>query len=130
MEQALLQDDPPAVVDVRIGQVDGENGVVVAEIGAEQQRLHAVDQHLEMRQIAGVEIEEAVRSAMRGADIAVAVEHDEAVAMLHGSPRPRRRFGRRNVERLRLCRTRFRNGQNRLFIRHASQFRRSPHRFA
>ena len=43
-----------------IGQIDGEDGIVVADVGAQQQRLHAVDQQLETREIARVAMENAV----------------------------------------------------------------------
>src|ERR1700730_4129659 len=56
VQQALLQDEAVAVVNVRIGEVDAENRVVVGEVRAQQQRLDAVDQDLEMREISGVEI--------------------------------------------------------------------------
>ena len=86
-------------IDIRIGQVDGEDGVVVADVGAQQQRLLAVEQQFQTRQIARVAIEDAVRSAGRRADVAMAVEHDEAVAVLEGAARPRGGSGRWNVER-------------------------------
>src|SRR5262249_54439377 len=47
----------------------------------------------------GIGVEQAVGAAGRGADVAVAVDHDEGVAALERAPRPRRRSRRRNVER-------------------------------
>jgi len=96
----LLQNQPAAAIDVGIGEVDGERGIVVAQIGAEQQRLHVVEHHLEPGEIAGVGVEQAVRPAGGGADVAMAVEHDKGVVMLERAPRPRRRARHRNVERL------------------------------
>ena len=45
-------------------------------------------------------MEQAVRPASRGTNVAMAVEHDEGVIVLERTPRPRRRSGHRNVERL------------------------------
>ena len=59
----------------------------------------SVQHHFEPRQIARVGIEQPVGTAGRGADVAMAVEHDEGVVMLQRAPRPRGRSGHRNVER-------------------------------
>src|SRR4029078_721378 len=76
----------------------GENRVVVADIGAEQQRLLAVEQHLQVREMAGIREENAVRPAGRCPDVGMAVEHDKAVAMLEGTARPCGGSRPRNVE--------------------------------
>ena len=95
----LQQHDPAVDVDVWVGQVDVVVEVVVLDRGAQQQRLGAVDHQLEVREIARVAVEQAVGSAARGADVAVAVEHGEGVVVLERAPRPRGRAGRRDVER-------------------------------
>ena len=47
-------------VDVRVGQIDGEDGIVVAHVRTEQQSLPAVEQQFEMREMAGVAKENAI----------------------------------------------------------------------
>ena len=98
MQQVFLQDDALVVVDVGIGEIDAEDAVVVGEVRPQEEGLKSVDQQLEMREVAGVAIEQAVRPARRSTDVAVAVEHQEAVVSLHGAPQPRRGLGRRNIE--------------------------------
>ena len=98
MQQVFLQDDALVVVDVGIGEIDGEDAVVVGKVRPEEERLKSVDQQFEMREVAGVAIEQAVRAARRSADVAVAVEHQEAVVLLHGAPQPSRGLGRRDIE--------------------------------
>ena len=68
--------------DVGIGQIDDEDGVVIADVRAKQQRLQAVEQYFEVREIAGVAKKDPVRSTRRRADVGVTVEHGEAVALL------------------------------------------------
>ena len=99
VQHVLLQHDPVAPIDVGIGEVDRQRRIVVAQIGAEQQRLHLVQHQFEPGEIAGVGIEQAVGPAGGRADIAVAVEHDEGIVVLERTPRPRRRPGHRDVER-------------------------------
>src|SRR5215207_7632696 len=86
-------------VDVWVGQIDGENGVVVADARAQKQQLFAVEQHLQVREMARVAKENAVRSVSRRADVGMAVEHSEAVAVLQGSAGTCGGSGRRNIER-------------------------------
>ena len=99
VQHVLLQHEPAVAIDVGIGEVDGQRRIVVAQIGAEQQRLHLVEHHFEPGEIARIGIEQAVGPAGGGADIAVAVEHDEGVVVLERAPRPRRRARHRDVER-------------------------------
>ena len=98
MQHVLRQHDPFLAVDVRIGEIDGEDRVVVAQVGAEQQGLHVVQQKFEPRQIASVGVEQSVGTSRGRADIAVLVENDEGIVVLQRAPRPRRRAGDRNVE--------------------------------
>ena len=88
----LLQHDALVGHEVRIAQVDREGGIVVAQIGAEEQRVRGVDQQFQPRQIAGVEMEQAGRAAARRRDVAAAVEHDEGVAVFENARRPGRRL--------------------------------------
>src|SRR5580700_1828521 len=73
MQQVLLQDNALVVVDVGIGEIDAEDAAVVGEVRPQEEGLKSVDQQLEMREIAGVAIEQAVRPTQRGADVAVAI---------------------------------------------------------
>ena len=54
---------PAVAVDVRIGEIDGQRRIVVAQIGDEQQGLDVVEHHLEPGEIACVGIEQPVRAA-------------------------------------------------------------------
>src|SRR5262249_20742138 len=51
-----------------------------------------------MGQKAGVAMKESIGAAGRRADIAMAIDDDERIAVLERAPRPRGRAGRRNVE--------------------------------
>ncbi|MEY9170404.1 hypothetical protein ABIF15_001636 [Bradyrhizobium elkanii] len=99
VQRVLRQGQTVVAIDVGIGEVDRQRRIVVAHVGAEQERLHVLQHHFQPRQVAGVGVEQAVRPAGRGADVAMAVEHDEGVVMLERAPRPRRGPGHRNVER-------------------------------
>ena len=99
VQHVLAQHDPPLVIDVGIGEIDRERGIVVAQIRTEQQRLHLVQHQFEPGEIAGVGVEQSVRPAGGSADVAMAVEHDEGVVMLERAPRPGRGPGHRDVER-------------------------------
>ena len=99
VQGVLRQHEVIVEIHVGIGQIDRQQGVVVAHVGAEQQRLHAVEQKLEMREETRVAMKQPVGAAGRGADIAVAVEHEEGIVVLERTARPRRRARRRNVER-------------------------------
>ncbi len=99
VQQVLLQDEPVASEDVGIGEIYCQHAIVVGEIGAQQQRLQSVDAQLEMRKIAGVEMKQAVRAPRHGVDIAMVIEDQKAVALLHGVPWASRRGRRRNLKR-------------------------------
>ena len=99
VHDVLLQRDLVAVVEIRIGQVDREHGVVVAHVRPEQQRLLAVQRQLETGEKTRVVMEQPVRIAGRGADVAVAVGDDERVAALERAPRARDGLRRGNIER-------------------------------
>ena len=51
VQRVLLQRQPAVAVDVGIGQIDGQRRIVVAQIGAEQQRLDFVEHHLQPGEI-------------------------------------------------------------------------------
>ena len=100
MQHVLGQHDPIVAIDVGIAEVDSQGRVVVAQIGAEQQRLHVIQHQLQPGEIARIGIEQAVRPAGGSADVAVTVKHDEGVIVLERTPRPRRGARHRNIERL------------------------------
>ena len=99
VQRVLLQHQPAVAVHVGIGEVDGQRRIVIAQIGAEQQRLDFVEHHLQPGEIARIGVEQTVRPAGRGADIAMAVQHDEGIVVLERAALPRRRARHRNVER-------------------------------
>jgi hypothetical protein len=71
MQQVLLQQDTRVVIDVRICEVHTEDAVVVGEVRPQEEGLKSIDEQLEMREVAGVAIEQAVRPAGRSTDVAV-----------------------------------------------------------
>ncbi len=100
VQQILLQHEAALAVDVRVGEIDRQGRIVVAQIGAEQQRLKVVEHELQPREVAGVVMEQAVRSAGRRADVTMTVEHDEGVVVLERATRSRRRARHRDIEGL------------------------------
>jgi len=126
VQRVLLEHDAVVGEDVGVGEIDAEDGVVVAQVAAEQQRLHVVDEHFEARQEPRVAMVEPVAGPGRCADVAVRVDDEEAVAMLESAARPRDRDGRRDVGRtLGLVRGR-QGGRERHFNRHARSNHRRP----
>ena len=98
MQQVLPQQDTLVVIDVRICEVHTEDAVVVGEVRPQEEGLKSIDEQLEMREVAGVAIEQAVRPARRSANVAVAIENQKTVAMLHRAPQPRLGLGRRDIK--------------------------------
>jgi hypothetical protein len=60
VQRILLQRQPAVAVHVGIGEVDSQRRIVVAQIGAEQQRLDLVEHHLQPGEIARIGIEKAI----------------------------------------------------------------------
>ena len=98
VQQALSQGDAVAIDNVRIGQIDRQHAIVVREIRAEHEGLQAIDAHLQVGEVARVAMKQAIWSTGRDADIAMGINHQEAVAMLHCMTRPRRRRRHGDVE--------------------------------
>src|SRR5262249_61091513 len=63
VQGVLGQNEVMLEIDVGIGQIDGQLRIVVAHVGAEQQRLRAVEQKLEMREKTRVAMKEPVGAA-------------------------------------------------------------------
>ena len=51
-------------------------------VGAKQQQLYPVEQQFQMCEMAGVAMINAVGTTRRRADVSMAVEHGEAIALL------------------------------------------------
>src|SRR5262249_39230306 len=94
VKRVLFKDDPLVLVDIRIGQIDAEDGIVVADTRAQQQGCRSLHAQLEIREKSGIAMEQPVRAPSTGANVAVAVEHDEGVAVLENPARPRSQCGR------------------------------------
>ncbi len=99
VQQIFGEHQPPAAINIRIGEIDGQRRVVVAQIGTEQQRLHVIKLKLKAREITGVGMEQAIGATRRRADIAMTIDHHERVIVFQRATRPRRGGGHRNVER-------------------------------
>ena len=86
-------------VGVRVGEIDAEQGIVVLDGRAEEERPAAVQRELVARQEPGVFVEDALGCPLAGEDVAVVVEHGEGIAVLEGAGAPlQQRRGGRNVE--------------------------------
>ena len=83
---------------VRIGQVGGQNRIVIGDIGAQEQGRHAIEAELEAGEEAGIAMKETVRAIGGGPDISMAIEHGKAIAVLERSLRPGRRRGFRRSD--------------------------------
>ena len=90
MDCVLFQDDVLIGNQVGIRQIDGQCGVIVAQVRAEQERWCVIHQELETRKIASVAIEQPVGSRRRRTDIAMIVAYHKRIVMLQRSPRPAR----------------------------------------
>ena len=75
------------------------DGIVVADVRAQQQRLLPVQQHLQVGDVTRVTKENAVRTARRRSDVGMAVEHGEAITMLEGAAGSCGRSRTRNIKR-------------------------------
>src|SRR5262245_11960142 len=103
VQQILLQNNGVAIAEIRVGQVDLENTIVVRQGRSEQERRDAIDEKFETGKVARIVVKQTVGASSRYAHVAMAIEHEESVILLHrASPACRRRC-HRNVElRLRL----------------------------
>ena len=63
MQHVLLQYDSAIAIDVGIGEIDRQSGIVIAHIRSEQQRLELIQKKLEPGEITGVGVKQTVRSA-------------------------------------------------------------------
>ena len=99
VQRVLLQDEALAFIDIRIGQVDRVELIVVALVRAKQQRLLFVHEQLKARQKPRVMMKQPIRSAGQRADIAVAVDHEEGVITFERAPKPARGAGGGNIKR-------------------------------
>ncbi len=84
VDQVVLEIDA-VLVQRGIGEVAGEQGVVVARAGAEQDWPRPGEHHLEARQVSRVPVVQPLDEALARHDIAVAVEHAERIAVLEGA---------------------------------------------
>src|SRR5207245_4509840 len=71
-----------ALVDIYIGEVRCEQGIVFSNGGAEQQRPRIVDEKGKLRQKAGAFVEDAFFAQAGGFHVAVAVKDGEHLAVL------------------------------------------------
>jgi hypothetical protein len=71
MNRVPLQNEALIEIDVGIGQIDCQYRIVIAQVGPEQQRLHAIQQQLQPGKIAGIRVENSVLPAGRDSDVAM-----------------------------------------------------------
>ena len=88
VQRVLLQDHALICEYVRVGQVDDQRGVVVAQVRAQLQRLRVIHHELQPRQKPGVAVEHSVTASGGCAHVAKVVEDNEGVVVLERAPRP------------------------------------------
>src|ERR1700730_11065409 len=99
MQRVLLNNDLAVDINVQIGQVGRQQGIVVAEAEAQQQRLATVHRKLQVRKKAGIVMKKAVWAAGRYPDVAVAVQHRKGVTVFERAASPCREFRRGDMKR-------------------------------
>lgn len=87
MNEVVLELEPTVVIEIGIGEIAGQGRIVVPHRRGQQHRAPSFDRQVEMRQVPGIAVEDALRAAGSRECVAVVVEDGEAVAMLQG-PRP------------------------------------------
>ena len=103
VEQIVLQHQPALLVEVRVGEIAGELGIVVAQGGTQQHRPLAPDQQTELAEMPGVAKIHPVAAAGPAEHVAAGVEHAERVSALERKRAPfLQRDGGGNVEGIRL----------------------------
>src|SRR5262249_52086128 len=98
MQRVPLQNDLLALKYVGVGQVHRQNRVGVMQVRPQQQRLEVVDRQFEPRQKPGVVVKQAIRSALGGANVTMAIQNHEGVAMLERRAWPAADSGGRDIE--------------------------------
>ena len=89
VQRLARQDDAPAfVIDIRVGEVDRENDVVLVDRGTQQQRALPEQQQLEFRQVTHVVVKDAAGRKARIGDVAKLVEQREGIALLQRARPP------------------------------------------
>jgi hypothetical protein len=99
VQHVLWQDELLVEIDIGIGQIDGEDRIVIANVRSQQERTRSIQQQFKARQIARVATENAVRASWLCADVGMAVEHGKAVTVFQSAAWPRGGGGSRDVER-------------------------------
>ena len=88
-----------AIVNIGIGEIDREHGVVARHARAQEQGPRALDHQDEAREIARVLVEQPFGRRAGRLHVAIGVEHRERVALLQALRADPRRGAGRDVER-------------------------------
>ena len=103
MQGFARQHDLAVLINVGIGEIDGENDIVILHRRGQQQRPLAVDQKLDAGKMPCVVIEKAARRGAGIDDVAQGVEQREGVALFEGArPAFLNRLGSLDVKRRKL----------------------------
>ena len=89
MDGVAGQNERAAVKEVGVGEIGGQQHVVVLNRRAQEEPASPVDEKMEPGQKPGVLVEQTLRARFSGNDVAVMVEHREGVAVFQ---RPRAAF--------------------------------------
>src|SRR5215471_2927900 len=98
MQRVLVHNDLVLDINVRVGQIDQQNSVVVTETGAEQQRLATIHRKFQVRKKTGIVVKKAIGAAGGYPDVAMTVEHREGVAIFERAASPGGKLGRGDVK--------------------------------
>ena len=100
MDCILLQNKSFLEIHVRICQIDCKYRIVIAQVGPEQQGLHAIQKKLQAGEVTGILVENSICPASGYSDVAIRIEHSEGVAVLQRAPRAHRGTCCRDIEGL------------------------------
>src|SRR6202030_2265746 len=67
---------------IYVGEIDGQESVVIADGGTQKERLFLIEAQGEARQVAGFRVEEAEARSPDRFDVSVTIEYGEGVAVL------------------------------------------------
>ena len=85
MQGFARQHDGAVLVDIGIGEIHGQDDIVVLHRAGQKQRPLAVDQKLDTRQIARVVVKKTARRQAWRHAITQGIEHGEGVTLLEGA---------------------------------------------
>ena len=103
MDEVMFDRQPPILAEkVGIGEIAGQHRIIIAHRRTEQDRTQPVHSQIQMREVPGIAMIQALRAARPRNGVAAMVEHGEAFVMFERPGPPFRQRSRRRDEELRL----------------------------